>query len=127
MMYRFRLSTVFLKKAPRYLSRKYRVSPCLFHQSSNENRSTSVHVEWEGADGTRTETKAFPGDSLLQVAHKNNIPLEGACEGSIACSTCHVILEKAVFDQLPEASEEEDDMLDMAYGLTMTYALFVTF
>ncbi len=45
----------------------------------------------------------------------------GACEGSVACSTCHVILEPTVFDQLPEATDEENDMLDLAFGLTETY------
>jgi ferredoxin len=47
----------------------------------------------------------------------------GACESSLACSTCHVILEEAVFDMLPEPCEEEEDMLDMAFGLTATSRL----
>jgi ferredoxin len=46
----------------------------------------------------------------------------GACGGELACSTCHLIFEKDVFDQLPEISEEEEDMLDLAWGLTETYA-----
>jgi ferredoxin len=46
----------------------------------------------------------------------------GACEGSLACSTCHVILEPAVYSQLPEPTDEENDMLDLAFGLTETYA-----
>lgn len=64
------------------------------------------------------------GISLLEVAHKNAIALEGACEGSLACSTCHVIIEeKAAFDNLPEPSEDEEDMLDLAFGLTQTSRL----
>jgi 2Fe-2S ferredoxin len=64
------------------------------------------------------------GISLLEVAHKNDIPLEGACEGSLACSTCHLIIEdQAKFDELPEPSEDEEDMLDLAFGLTQTSRL----
>ena len=57
------------------------------------------------------------GLSLLEVAHNNGISLEGACEGSLACSTCHVIVETG-FEKLPEPSEEEEDMLDLAWGAT---------
>merc|ERR1719399_2085387 len=50
--------------------------------------------------------------------------LEGACEGSLACSTCHVIVEdKALFERIPEACEDEEDMLDLAFGLTETSRL----
>ena len=63
------------------------------------------------ADGTEKEVDAQNGLSLLEVAHTNGISLEGACEGSLACSTCHIILEKNFFDKLPEPSEEEEDML----------------
>lgn len=59
------------------------------------------------------------GINILELAHKNNIELEGACECSLACSTCHVIVKsKEYFDKLPEPSEEEMDMLDLAYDLT---------
>jgi len=75
-------------------------------------------------DGTVKEIEAASGISLLEVAHANDIPLEGACEGSLACSTCHLILEdEAVFDSLEEPSEEEEDMLDLAFGLTPTSRL----
>ena len=63
------------------------------------------------------------GLSLLEVAHKNGVDLEGACEGSLACSTCHLIIEKEFFENLPEPSEEEEDMLDLAWGLTHTSRL----
>ena len=75
------------------------------------------------ADGTEKEVDAQNGLSLLEVAHTNGISLEGACEGSLACSTCHIILEKKIFDKLPEPSEEEEDMLDLAWGLTHTSRL----
>ena len=69
-------------------------------------------------DGTPCEVKAVIGESMLEVAHSNNIDLEGACEGSLACSTCHVIVEGDMFDLLPEADDDENDMLDLAFGLT---------
>lgn len=74
-------------------------------------------------DGTQKEVDAPVGISILEVAHKNNIPLEGACEGSLACSTCHVIIDESFYDKLPPASEDEEDMLDLAFGLTHTSRL----
>eukprot|EP01102_Stenamoeba_stenopodia_P009602 TRINITY_DN2845_c1_g1_i1.p1 TRINITY_DN2845_c1_g1~~TRINITY_DN2845_c1_g1_i1.p1 ORF type:complete len:204 (-),score=40.56 TRINITY_DN2845_c1_g1_i1:66-623(-) len=67
--------------------------------------------------------KAPLGSSILEVAHKNDVDLEGACEGSLACSTCHVIMEKNFYDMLPEPTDEENDMLDLAFGLTDTSRL----
>jgi len=74
-------------------------------------------------DGARKEVDAPVGLSLLEIAHTNNIDLEGACEGSLACSTCHVIIDPEWFEVLPEASEDEQDMLDLAFGLTHTSRL----
>lgn len=74
-------------------------------------------------DGTVKSIEAPNGISLLEVAHKNNIDLEGACEGSLACSTCHIVIDPEFYDLLPEASEDEEDMLDLAFGLTHTSRL----
>ncbi len=74
--------------------------------------------------GDLTETVDVPvGTSILEAAHKNGVELEGACEGSLACSTCHVILEENIYNKLPEAEEDEEDMLDLAFGLTGTSRL----
>lgn len=75
------------------------------------------------SDGTKKEVDAPLGLSVLEIAHRNNIDLEGACEGSLACSTCHVIVDQSWFDELEEASEDEEDMLDLAFGLTETSRL----
>ena len=75
------------------------------------------------SDGTRHEVEAPEGLSVLEIAHKNKIDLEGACEGSLACSTCHVVIDPEWYDRLPEASEDEEDMLDLAFGLTQTSRL----
>lgn len=64
------------------------------------------------------EVEEFTGLSILEAAHNNDIDLEGACEGSMACSTCHIILEKEVYQKLDEPEEAEEDMLDLAFGLT---------
>ena len=80
-------------------------------------------ITFVAGDGTKKEVEAPNGLSVLEVAHKNDIDLEGACEGSLACSTCHVIVDQEWFDKLGEASEEEEDMLDLAFGLTHTSRL----
>ena len=74
-------------------------------------------------DGNRREVDAPLGLSVLEIAHKNGIDIEGACEGSLACSTCHVIVDPDWYDLLKEASEDEEDMLDLAFGLTATSRL----
>lgn len=74
-------------------------------------------------DGERREIEAPVGSSVLEIAHRHGIDLEGACEGSLACSTCHVIVEPEDYDRLDEATEDEEDMLDLAFGLTHTSRL----
>ncbi|MDF2367468.1 ferredoxin family 2Fe-2S iron-sulfur cluster binding protein [Sneathiella sp.] len=74
-------------------------------------------------DGTRQEVDAPLGRTILEIAHQNNIDLEGACEGSLACSTCHIIVSEEDFERLPDPTEDEEDMLDLAYGLTRTSRL----
>src|SRR5258708_6903664 len=73
--------------------------------------------------GQRHEVDAPIGLSVLEIAHRNNIDLEGACEGSLACSTCHVVVDPEWFDVLNEPTEDEEDMLDLAFGLTHTSRL----
>jgi 2Fe-2S ferredoxin len=74
-------------------------------------------------DGTRKEVDAPIGLSLLEIAKRNDIDIEGACEGSLACSTCHVIVESDWYELLKDAKEDEEDMLDLAFGLTQTSRL----
>ena len=69
------------------------------------------------------ETEGQEGYSLLEVGQAKGMPLEGTCEGQMACSTCHVIVAAEDFDRLPQASEEEEDMLDLAVGATRTSRL----
>ncbi len=74
-------------------------------------------------NGKEIEVEALVGLSILEVAHHNNIDLEGACEGSLACATCHVILEEKIYNTLDQPEEAEEDMLDLAFGLTHTSRL----
>jgi 2Fe-2S ferredoxin len=74
-------------------------------------------------DGSTREVDAPLGLSVLEIAHREKIDIEGACEGSLACSTCHVIVDPDWYDLLKEASEDEEDMLDLAFGLTATSRL----
>ena len=73
--------------------------------------------------GEKKEFEVPLGTTVLEAAHKNDINLEGACEGSLACSTCHVVVDKNFYDKLEEPSEDEEDMLDLAFGLTPTSRL----
>jgi len=83
-----------------------------------------IKVRFLKADGTfDKEVEATPGERLLDVAWAAREPLEGACEGVMACSTCHVIVDAADFEKLPAASEEEEDLLDLAAHAVRTSRL----
>ncbi|MFC4351243.1 ferredoxin family 2Fe-2S iron-sulfur cluster binding protein [Fodinicurvata halophila] len=74
-------------------------------------------------DGNHKEVEAPVGLSLLEIAHRNDVDIEGACEGSLACSTCHIIVDEKWFKRLSEPSEDEEDMLDLAFDLQRTSRL----
>ncbi|QTD56424.1 2Fe-2S iron-sulfur cluster-binding protein [Parasphingorhabdus cellanae] len=85
---------------------------------------SDIQVNFISADGDQMVTaKASDGDDLLTVAQIHDQPLEGTCEGQMACSTCHVIIAAEDFDKLPEATEMEEDMLDLAAGARRTSRL----
>lgn len=78
-----------------------------------------TRVRFISADGARvSEVDAAPGSRLLDIAQADGQPLEGTCEGQMACSTCHVIVASEDFEKLPPASEMEEDLLDLAAGVT---------
>ena len=82
-----------------------------------------MKVEFVTSKGDIVGAEAEPGDNLLRVAQAAGLPLEGTCEGQMACSTCHVIVAPEWFDRLDGASEEEEDMLDLAAGVARTSRL----
>ena len=85
--------------------------------------SDLVKVVFVTAEGDKVEADAVAGSSLLTVAQGAGMPLEGTCEGQMACSTCHVILPDAWFGKVPAAVADEEDMLDLAAGVTRTSRL----
>lgn len=97
--------------------------PPVRHGTAINPDARVVNVVFVDAKGKRYPVAGREGQSLLDAAHANDVELEGACEGSLACSTCHVILPQSIYDKLPEATDEENDMLDMAFGLTRTSRL----
>ncbi len=82
-----------------------------------------IKITFISRDGERIEATGKAGDRLLEVAQAANMPLEGTCEGQMACSTCHVIVGRDWFGKLPPASEDEEDMLDLAADLSATSRL----
>nr|BAN20831.1 adrenodoxin [Riptortus pedestris] len=98
------------------------------HTSSTQPnlKNKEYEVTFIRASGERIKGKGKEGDSLLDVVINNDLDFDGygACEGTLTCSTCHVVLKKEDYDKLPDKpSEEENDMLDLAYGLTDTSRL----
>lgn len=73
--------------------------------------------------GTHHDVDGTPGETLLDVARDHDIDIEGACEGAMSCSTCHVIVERKAFKNLPNPDEDEEDILDLAYGRKRTSRL----
>ena len=96
---------------------------CYSSTTNTKNKKTTVSITFVEADGTSRTIDAEIGKDLMTAAHENDIELEGACGGELACSTCHLIFEDGVYDSLPEKDDEEDDMLDLAFEVTDTSRL----
>ena len=73
--------------------------------------------------GMRTEIEVQPGQTLLEVAREHDIDIEGTCEGNLACATCHLIIDKDWSSKIPQATEDERDMLDLVNGLKVNSRL----
>jgi ferredoxin len=101
----------------------FKPSRSFFSTPNKEGKETVQFWIKNLKDDSVVEVNAEVGDSILEVAHKFKQDLEGACDQSLACSTCHVIFEESVFKKLGDACEEEDDLLDLAFELTPTSRL----
>uniref|UniRef100_A0A2K5Y0Z3 Adrenal ferredoxin n=1 Tax=Mandrillus leucophaeus TaxID=9568 RepID=A0A2K5Y0Z3_MANLE len=88
--------------------------------SDHSRSEDKITVHFINRDGETLTTKGKVGDSLLDVVVENNLDIDGfgACEGTLACSTCHLIFEDHIYEKLDAITDEENDMLDLAYGLT---------
>ncbi|GMI81342.1 mitochondrial ferredoxin 1, ARABIDOPSIS MITOCHONDRIAL FERREDOXIN 1 [Hibiscus trionum] len=92
-------------------------------EGGDEQKET-ISVTFVSKDGEEIPIRVPIGMSMLEAAHQNDIELEGACEGSLACSTCHVIvMDMEYYNKLEDPSDEENDMLDLAFALTETSRL----
>lgn len=89
-----------------------------------KKETEKISVTFVDKDGEEKHIQVPIGMSMLEAAHENDIDLEGACEGSLACSTCHVIvMDTEYYNKLEDPTDEENDMLDLAFGLTETSRL----
>ncbi|XP_002167403.2 ferredoxin-2, mitochondrial [Hydra vulgaris] len=97
-------------------TRTFTDSKIFSHKSgiSADSENTTVNVTYIDRDNNHIAVKGKVGDNVLYLAHQNNIDLEGACEASLACSTCHVYVDNDFLDKLDKPLEGEEDMLDMA-------------
>ncbi|XP_038710700.1 2Fe-2S ferredoxin-like [Tripterygium wilfordii] len=92
--------------------------------SADKGEQQEISVTFVDKDGEENHIKVPVGMSMLEAAHENDIELEGACEASLACSTCHVIvMDMDYYNKLEDPTDEENDMLDLAFGLTETSRL----
>ncbi|KAJ9617014.1 mitochondrial matrix iron-sulfur protein [Cladophialophora chaetospira] len=105
--------------------RKFSMSPIQKHGHIDPPKpGEELHVTFIDKNGDEHKFEVSKGDNLLDIAQANDIEMEGACGGSCACSTCHVIVESdEMYDKIPEATDDENDMLDLAFGLTETSRL----
>lgn len=107
------------KHGNRHVRRVHSTRRCGHGYSSKSlDPSTAIRLTFIDRDGQSHQVLAPPGKSLLEIAHANEIDLEGACEGSLACSTCHVYLDEDTLQKLEEPCDDENDMLDLAFALT---------
>ncbi|GMI97867.1 MITOCHONDRIAL FERREDOXIN 2, ARABIDOPSIS MITOCHONDRIAL FERREDOXIN 2 [Hibiscus trionum] len=92
--------------------------------AGGDEESEAISVTFVSKDGEEIPIRVPIGMSMLEAAHENDIELEGACEGSLACSTCHVVvMDMEYYNKLDDPADEENDMLDLAFGLTETSRL----
>ncbi len=84
---------------------------------------SQITVTFIKPDGSSLKAETSSGVSVLQLAQEQGLDIEGACEGNMACSTCHVVVDETHFEKLPAASDDEEDMLYLASGLKATSRL----
>ncbi|CAH4032337.1 adrenodoxin-like protein 1, mitochondrial [Pieris brassicae] len=104
---------------------QYCIQKCSFHLTSAlthgeyewqdpKSEDEVVNIVYVDKEGNKTKVRGKIGDNALYLAHRYGIEMEGACEASLACTTCHVYVNQDYFDKLPQSEEKEDDLLDMA-------------
>ncbi|KAK5654933.1 hypothetical protein OQA88_6689 [Cercophora sp. LCS_1] len=106
-------------------ARAFSTSPVASHGHVDPPKpGEELYVTFIDKDGVETKVAVNKGDNLLDIAQAHDLEMEGACGGSCACSTCHVIVtDQDFYDRMPEPDDDENDMLDLAFGLTETSRL----
>ncbi|CAI8504561.1 unnamed protein product [Pichia kudriavzevii] len=106
------------------LIRSFQSSAVSFHGHIKKPKpGEELHITFITKEGEMKTFEVAEGDNLLDIAQANHLDVEGACGGSCACSTCHMIIDPAYYDKIPEPDDDENDMLDLAFGLTETSRL----
>ena len=121
-MLRSSVRDIIRRTAPQRVTQTRCFSHSHDHGHDDDKKTVTIHWLFKKT-GAIVTVQAADGDNVMRLAQRNDIPLEGACEGVTACSTCHCVLEEDFYETLPEASEAEEDMLDQAFGLTATSRL----
>lgn len=107
-----------------FANRQFLVSASAFHGHIHKPKpGEELEITFITKDGTQHSFEVAEGDNLLDIAQAYNLDMEGACGGLCACSTCHIIVDPDFYDEIPEPDDDENDMLDLAFGLTETSRL----
>lgn len=105
-------------------SRFFQTSVPNFHGHIHKPKpGEELHITFITKDGSQKTFEVAEGDNILDIAQAHDLDMEGACGGSCACSTCHIIVDPELYDEIPEPDDDENDMLDLAFGLTETSRL----
>uniref|UniRef100_A0A7E4VM84 2Fe-2S ferredoxin-type domain-containing protein n=1 Tax=Panagrellus redivivus TaxID=6233 RepID=A0A7E4VM84_PANRE len=99
---------------PRFFSRTLPLANGEFEWTDPKSEDDVVNITYITRDGSHKKIRGKVGDNVMYLAHRYDIEVEGACEASLACCTCHVYVDESFYDKLPEPKEEEEDMLDLA-------------
>lgn len=104
--------------------KQFHQSPIAYHGHIHKPKpGEELKITFITKDGAQHTFEVAEGDNLLDIAQAYNLDMEGACGGSCACSTCHIIVDPEFYDEIPEPDDDENDMLDLAFGLTETSRL----
>lgn len=119
-----RMSTIEVPFSKKTFIRPFSVTVPKFHGHIKlPELGKALHITFITKDGNQVKCEVAEGDNLMDIAQHFGLDVEGACGGSCACSTCHMIIDPDFYDAIPEPSDDENDMLDLAFGLTETSRL----
>lgn len=108
----------------RFGTRQFLATPATLHGHLHKPKpGEELKITFISKDGLQRTFEVAEGDNILDIAQAHNLEMEGACGGSCACLTCHIIVDPDFYDEIPEPDDDENDMLDLAFGLTETSRL----